>query len=88
MVFDVTYNVCRRWKIPEEPNIPHQYGLGIFSGISNSNSIIIYGFCLLTTERTEDFVEIFKGFFSLIGGVPDTIITDEQASIESALKQL
>lgn len=87
IIFDVTYNVCRRWK-SSDSGIAQQYGLGIFSGISNSNSTIIFGFCLLTTEKTEDFIELFKGFFDLIGGTPQTIVTDEQAAINAALSQL
>ena len=31
---------------------------------------------------------IFKSFFDMMGGEPATIITDEQASIEAALRKL
>jgi transposase-like protein len=31
---------------------------------------------------------VFKSFFEMMGGEPATIITDEQASMDSAIKQL
>ena len=33
-------------------------------------------------------IKVFEGFFDLIGGKPQTIISDEQASIEAALTEL
>ena len=83
--FDLTYNLFKRFNIGERIV---RYGLGIFTGISNTNSVVILGFCVMSSEQKEDFEKVFRGFFTLMGSQPQTIVTDEQAAIEAALESL
>jgi len=42
--YDITYNVVRRIR---ENDREINLGLGVFSGMTNTNGIIVYGFSLL-----------------------------------------
>lgn len=82
LYFDVTYNVFKR---TSDNGNEKSLGLGIFSGISYSGGIIIFGFCIMAKEGVEEMVKVFEAFFTLIGGQPATIVSDEQQSIVSGL---
>ena len=60
----------------------------MFLGKNCYNKAICFAFSLLNTETTDVMTGIFKSFFEMMGGEPATIITDEQASIEAALRKL
>lgn len=48
----------------------------------------MFAVCMMNRETKEDFFNIFKGFFQIIGGKPETIITDQQMAMIGALKDL
>lgn len=69
--FDVTYNLLR-----ERTSETKQWGLGLFTGFDTNLRIVLFGCCLLSSEKKEDFMLLFNNFFQLMGKQPQTIITD------------
>ena len=65
-----------------------KWGLGLFLGKNNHNKAICYCISLINIENKDTFMGVFKSFFEMMNGEPSAIITDEQAAIESALRQL
>ena len=81
--FDVTYSVC---KLRDSKGAA--WGFGIFSGFTESLSPCVFGMCFVKEETIKDFEFLFRTFFEQMGYVPDSIITDQQASVITALGKL
>ena len=82
VTYDLTYNI-----IQEVSDGNRQYSVGIFTGVNCYNKIIPFGITITCDEHTEAFTKIFETFIE-INGQPQTIITDEQLSMSSAIKKL
>lgn len=42
----------------------------------------------MNSETKEDFISIFRSFFQIMNSEPEAIITDQQAAIIGALKEI
>ena len=62
--------------------------MGLFLGKNNGNKAICFCICILNSETKDSFLHVFQSFFQMMNGQPSAIITDEQTSIGSAIKQL
>ena len=83
VTFDLTYNMIKQFK--EEGDKKKKWGLGLFLGKNNHNNPIPFGICLMNSEKKEDFVQVFRSFFDIMGRKPQSIITDQQLAIIAAL---
>jgi hypothetical protein len=50
--------------------------------------IVMFGYSLMSTETAKDFKRLIANFIEIMGKPPSTFVTDEQASIVAALKEL
>ena len=62
------------------------WNLGVFSVFMEDCKPLICGICFILQERKEDFLELFDIFLNTAGSFPQTIITDQQFTVISALK--
>lgn len=82
--FDITYNLIRN--LTPTGGV---YRLGVFCVTDTNIRILMAGIALMTDERVEDFCLMFQLFFRLHEGqLPESIITDQQKSIEHAIEKL
>ena len=81
--FDITYALCR---FRDSKN--KAWGFGIFSGFMESLSPCIFGLCFIKNEGIEDFEILWKMFFDNMKLIPQSIITDEQGTIITALENI
>jgi hypothetical protein len=78
----LTYNL-----IQEISPQKRQYAVGIFTGVNCYNKIIPFGITITCLETTDAFTKIFETFIETHGS-PQSIITDEQNGMISALNKL
>lgn len=64
------------------------YRLGIYGGLSGSLKLLPYAMVITDDETTETVAKIFLELFKIVGSAPETIVTDEQASIKAGLDLL
>lgn len=90
VTFDLTYNIVKEVKkeiVNNEVKV-RKWGVGLFLGKNNHNKAICFCICLINNESKDSLRGVFKSFFEMMNGEPQAIITDEQTSIESAIKDL
>ncbi|XP_059658493.1 protein FAR1-RELATED SEQUENCE 5-like [Cornus florida] len=76
--FDTTYKVVH-------DNRP----FAIFLGMNHHRETVMFGAALMYDETADSFVWLFETFLKVMGGkMPKTIITDQDAAIAKALKQV
>lgn len=80
---DFTYNMVT----PKERGA-NKYAVGCFVGLSSCKHIVPFALVIACSETKDVYYSIFRSFFDLMGGVPQTIITDEAMSIKGAIKDL
>ena len=62
------------------------WNLGVFSVFRQDCKPLICGICLILQERVIDFEQLFEMFFDMTKSFPQTIITDQQKSLMTALE--
>lgn len=83
LAFDITYKLLMRKKDDER-----YVGVGFFVGQDENIRITLFGLCTIRSENTENFMKLFSFFFDLVGGIPESIVTDDQKAIGFALDRL
>lgn len=57
-------------------------------GKNNHNKITPFGICVTNNESVDAFAYMFAQFFNIMGKVPEVILSDQQITIQQALKKL
>lgn len=84
LCFDITYKLLKKKK-----GQARHIGVGFFVGQDENTRITLFAMCTIATETTDNFKRLFAFFFECMGGrVPQTILTDDQRAMVSALEDL
>lgn len=83
VAFDITYGMLRNISSDNR-----RYRVGVFTVMDTNLRLLLAGIAILVDETTESFIKIFEQFFHVHGRVPQSFITDAQATIAQALKHL
>ncbi len=99
--FDITYKVCSYYKSfirvnqqGENTKEDRYWNLGVFSVFMEDCRPLICGICFILQETADDFVQLFTLFRDTAGKIegarefPESIITDQQKAMISALDKL
>lgn len=84
LCFDITYKLLKKKKKQQK-----HVGVGFFVGQDENTRIVLFGMCTIVNECSEDFRLVFGYFFDMMRcQVPQTILTDDQGALVSALETL
>ena len=102
MSFDITYKVCsynsklftkdekdgngEREGEYEAKSKEKDWNLGVFSVFRQDCKPLVCGMCLILQERVRDFENLFQMFFKMTNSFPQSIITDQQQAVMTALQ--
>jgi hypothetical protein len=81
--FDITYKMLKN-----TTNENQRYRLGVFCVTDTNIRILLAGIAILCDETTATMAKVFSFLFELHQKEPQSIVTDQQLSMESAIQLL
>lgn len=79
--FDITYKLIKNTTSDDK-----RYRLGVFCVTDTNLRILLAGLAIICDETVNTMYKIFQFFFEIHRKQPDSIITDQQGTIETALE--
>jgi len=88
--FDITYKICSASVVVSDGEKEREcyWNLGVFSTFIEDCRPVICGICFILDETIPQMCSLFRMLFRITGKFPQSIITDQQRSVISALEEL
>lgn len=81
--FDLTFSLVKN-RVPEGG----AWEVGVFLGTSSVGRMVPLCIALMLPTTKDAYMELFRMFFSAVGGQPQVIVSDEERALHAALAEL